>query len=128
MIDSVLQFLSGRDRQIVEIVYARRSVSAKDIMSELPEPPSYSAVRSMVNRLVDKGVLGRRKDGKKWVYEVLTPRQEVRQGELNRLIDRFFDGSRGAAIIGLLGHDERELSDSEVEKIMAMIKQKSGQK
>ena len=39
--------LGRRERQIMDAVYRLGRATAADVLAELPDPPSYSAVRSM---------------------------------------------------------------------------------
>ena len=55
--------LSRRERQIMDVVYRRGRVSASDVVAELPDPPSYSAVRAMLRILEEKGHLTHSADG-----------------------------------------------------------------
>ena len=52
-----LSNLSRRERQIMEIVYSRGAVSARDVEQNLPSPPTYSAVRAALSLLERKGLL-----------------------------------------------------------------------
>ena len=52
--------LSRRERQIMDIVYARGEASAAQVHAGLPDPPSYSAVRALLAILLDKGHLRHR--------------------------------------------------------------------
>ena len=52
--------LSRRERQIMDIIYEVSEASVKDVLEKLPSPPSYSAVRAMLQKLEDKGHLSHR--------------------------------------------------------------------
>ena len=43
--------LSKRERQIMDVIYRRNSASVKEVLEEIPDPPSYSAVRALINVL-----------------------------------------------------------------------------
>ena len=48
--------LSRRERQIMEAIYRLGSATVSDVMAEMPDPPSYSAVRAMIGKLEAKGL------------------------------------------------------------------------
>src|SRR6185437_13393161 len=63
-----LDQLGRRERQIMEIVYRRGSASAADVLADLPDPPTYTAVRGMLRLLESKGQLRHEQDGPRYVY------------------------------------------------------------
>ena len=55
--------LSRRERQIMDIIYQRGQATAAEVTENLPDPPSYSAVRAMLRLLEEKGHLRHEQDG-----------------------------------------------------------------
>ena len=113
--------LSRRERQIMEIVYRRGEVSAADILADLPDPPSYSAVRGLLRILVDKQHLKHREDGPRYVYSPVVAREKARTKAVSDLLDTFFDGSAAQAAAALLGSSRRKLSAEELDELDALI-------
>ena len=89
--------LPPRERQVAEIIYSRTQASATEVCEALPDALSNGAVRSMLKRLESKGVVRRRKDGKKFLYVPSTSDERIRQQALLRVSNDFFDGSLAAA-------------------------------
>lgn len=119
--------LTRRERQIMDSVYRRGSATAAEVLQDLPEPPSYSAVRAMLRKLQDKGYLLATQDGPRYLYSAVIPRDEARESALHRLVRTFFDGSRAKAVAALLDPDEGALSDEEMRELEALIRrQKEG--
>ena len=119
-----LDELSSRDRQIVEVIFGHGASTAREVMDALPDPPGYSATRSMLSRLVGKGVLERTKQGHRWVYDIRTSKERIVRRELKRLVNRFFDGSTEAAVLGLLGTKKEQLSEEEQRTLQALLDRK----
>ena len=113
--------LSRRERQIMEIVYARGSATAADVLESLPDPPSYSAVRAMMRILEEKGHLTHRTDGPRYVYSPVVPRTAARQSALRQLVKTFFDGSATQAVAALLDMSESRLSSAEADQLASLI-------
>ena len=113
--------LSRRERQIMDIVYARGSVAAAEVLDRLPDPPSYSAVRAMMRILEEKGHLTHRHDGPRYVYSPVVPRAAARQSALKQLVKTFFDGSATQAVAALLDMSESRLSRAEAEQLATLI-------
>ncbi|HET6763626.1 MAG TPA: BlaI/MecI/CopY family transcriptional regulator [Longimicrobiaceae bacterium] len=94
--------LSRRERQVMDIVYRRRRVTAQEVMDELPDPPTYSAVRAALRLLEEKGTLAHELDGKRYVYLPTTPRERASATALRDLVRTFFDGSPEQVVNALL--------------------------
>lgn len=125
MADDKLAALSNRERQIVDILFQKESATAREIWEDMPDPPGYSAMRSMLARLVEKDVLSAEMHNGRLVYRGRFSRRRAQNRELQRLVDKFFGGSAKAAIIGLLGDaPEEELSAGDMEEIAALLRQK----
>lgn len=130
---SELSKLSRRERQIVDILYELNQASAQDVLDRLPEPPSYSAVRAMLARMVDKELVQFHNEGGKYIYSPLGKEEDAQLSALQRLIKTFFRGSRVKAVNALLETDAEKLSPREIEELertIARIKavQNSGKK
>lgn len=109
--------LSRRERQIIDILYEAGEASAHLVQEKLPDPPSYSAVRALIARLVDKGVVDFRQDGARYIYFPKLAETKARQSALQRLIKTFFRGSRVKAVNALLDMDGDKLSAREIEEL-----------
>jgi BlaI family transcriptional regulator, penicillinase repressor len=113
--------LSRRERQLMQIIFARRQASVQDICSQLPDPPTPMAVRRMLAILQDKGHLRRIKRGREFVY---LPRQSRARAGLNALrqvLETFFDSSAGAALATHLQRPGARLTDDDVERLSQLI-------
>jgi predicted transcriptional regulator len=98
--------LTRREREIMDAVFALPGgASVDDVRARLSDPPSYSAVRTMLTRLEEKGVLRHREEGLRYVYEPTTPRTAARRAALQQLVRVFFDGSPGQTATALLKND-----------------------
>lgn len=113
--------LSRRERQIMDIVYRRGEATAAQILDDLSDPPSYSAIRALLRILVDKKHLQHREDGPRYVYSPTLPRQTARARALAQVVNTFFDGSALKAASALLGSSQRKLTKSELDELSALI-------
>jgi len=112
--------LSRRERQILDILYARGTATAAEVLDALPDPPSYSAVRALLRILEDKGHARHEPQGTRYVYLPTVPRERARNSALSRIVKTFFDGSAAQAAAGRV--DSGGLSDDELEKLSSLIK------
>ncbi len=113
--------LSRRERQIMNVIYARGSATVQDVMGEIPDPPSYSAVRAMLRVLEEKGHVLHREEGPRYVYMPVVPRDEARQSALRQLVGTFFDGSAEQAAAALLDMSGSDLSHEELDRLAEAI-------
>lgn len=89
----MLDRLPRREREVAEIVYASGEASAQDICRALPVRLSNAAVRSMLQRIEAKGVVRRRREGRKFLYSAVLPDRASREAALRRIAKDYFDGS-----------------------------------
>jgi predicted transcriptional regulator len=115
--------LSRRERQIMDILHAREAVTAAEIRAAMPDAPGYSAVRALLRILEDKGHVKHRQDGPRYVYLPRASRSVASRSALKRLVATFFQGSVTQAMAALLDSADTKLSDADLEKLRAMIKQ-----
>lgn len=98
-----LDWLPARERELATIVHERGAATAVEICETLDVPISNSAVRSMLGRLEGKGVLTRRKQGRRFLYVPAQPSEATALAALSEIVARHFDGSAMDAALALLG-------------------------
>ena len=113
--------LSRRERQIMDIVYELKEVSALQVLERLPSPPSYSAVRALLRVLEQKGHLVHRRDGPRYVYTPRLPKDMARKTALSHLMQTFFDGSTESVVAALLDLSEDNLSEDDYRRLSELI-------
>ena len=111
--------LSRRERQILDILYAKGVASVADVQDSLPDPPSYSAVRALLRILEEKGHARHEARGQRYVYLPMVPRERARNSALSRIVKTFFDGSAAQAAAALV--DSGSLSQEDLNKLSSLI-------
>jgi len=115
------QNLSRRERQIMDIIYTRGQATAAEVQENLPDPPSYSAVRAMLRLLEEKGYLKHEQDGPRYVFKPTVAREKARKSALKQMLETFFDGSTEQAVAALLNLSKSRLSQTELDRLSQMI-------
>lgn len=115
--------LSRRERQIMDIIYQRGSVTATEVMENLPDPPSYSAVRTMLRLLEEKGYVKHNQDGPRYVYSPTLSREKASQSALKQLLQTFFNDSTEQAVAALIDISRPNLSNSDLDRLSDLIEQ-----
>lgn len=121
MSGNTMHHLSRRERQIMDILIEGGELSAQAIQTRLPNPPSYSAVRALLARLVDKGVVNYRQHGAKYIYYCAIEQANVQASAIQRLVKTFFRGSKLAAVSALLDTEADALSEQELRSLERRI-------
>lgn len=114
--------LGRRERQIMDVIYRLGKASVSEVLAELPDPPSYSAVRAMLGFLEDKGYLRHEQEGLKYVYMPVEDTSRVRASALDHLVKTFFGGSPERAVAALLEMSDSRLSSKEKQYLSQLIK------
>jgi BlaI family transcriptional regulator, penicillinase repressor len=114
--------LSRRERQVMDILYRRGEATVAEVMADLPDPPTYSAVRSILRILMEKDLITHREDGPRYVYLPAVNTASARDDALKHVIRTFFDGSAEQAVAAVLRMSDAELSAAEIEQLRERIK------
>jgi predicted transcriptional regulator len=103
------------------VIYRAGRASAADVLEQLADPPSYSAVRALLRVLEEKGHLRHEEDGPRYVFLPTVPRERAGQSALKQLLHTFFDGSTEQAVAALLDLSSTRLSDEELGRLGRLI-------
>ena len=113
--------LSRRERQILDVLYRAGRATAADVQEALPNAPSYSAVRTLLRILEDKGHVRHEQDGARYVYMPTVERDRAKKSALRHMVHTFFDGSATQAIAALIDEDSKRLSDEDWDRLRDLI-------
>ena len=113
--------LSRREREIMDVIYRAGRATAAEVLDQLSDPPSYSAVRALLRVLEEKGHLRHEEDGPRYVFLPTVPVERARQSALRQILHTFFDGSREQAVAALLDLSSTRLSDAELDRLGRLI-------
>ncbi len=111
--------LGARERQILDVIYSLGEASVGDVHERLPDPPSYSAVRTMIRLLESKGMLKHREEGTKYIYRPTQSKDSASKKALSHIVKTFFSGSPTDAVAALF--DSEKLSRADLDRIEDLI-------
>jgi predicted transcriptional regulator len=120
--------LSRRERQVMDILHRRAEATVAEIMAELPDPPTYSAVRSVLRILGEKNLIRYKEDGPRYVYYPAQDTEEARDDVLAHVVRTYFAGSPEQAVTALLRMTDVDMKADDIERLRASIQnaRKSG--
>lgn len=113
--------LSRRERQIMEIVYTRGEASVNDVLEDLPDPPTRTAVRTLLRILEEKGHVKHRQVGREFVYKPTKLRRRAGLSNFRNVLQTYFDGSLENAVAAHLADRQGRLSEDELKRIADLI-------
>jgi predicted transcriptional regulator len=116
----MIEALPRREREIFEIVASAGKATAVGVRAAMSDPPSHSAVRTLLARLERRGFIRHRLVEQAYVYESVPQPAKVRETALRQLVKTFFNGSAASAATALLGLS-REFDPAELEKLQRAI-------
>jgi BlaI family transcriptional regulator, penicillinase repressor len=121
VLDSVSAARSRRERQVMDILHRRGEATVAEIMEDLPDPPTYSAVRSVLRILGDRGLVKYKEDGPRYVYYPAVATATARNDVLAHVVRTYFGGSPEQAVTALLRMSDVEVNDQVVEQLRKTI-------
>jgi predicted transcriptional regulator len=113
--------LSRREREMMDVIYRLGEATAAQVREGLAEPPSDSAVRTILRILEGKGHLTHRRESNRFVFSPTTPPGKARRSALRRVVDTFFADEPEEAFEALLDVSGRDLSEKELDRLSALI-------
>lgn len=105
----------------MDALFEAGELSAQEVRDAIPEAPSYSAVRALLAKLVEKKVVDFREDGPRYIYFPVVAQEEARTSAMQKLLKTFFGGSTAAAVNALLGMKQEKLSSDEIAQLQQAI-------
>ncbi len=118
--------LSEAQLEIMNVVWDLGEVSVADVWSVLSEQRSISrnTVQTVMTRLAEKGWLKHRKKSRAFLFKASVPREAMRRGLVERIVETAFGGSAEGLVLAML--EGRGLSDEEAARIRKLINEARG--
>ncbi|RYE88584.1 MAG: BlaI/MecI/CopY family transcriptional regulator [Myxococcales bacterium] len=113
--------LTRREREIMDSLYRRGRATAHEVLADLPDPPSYSAVRALLALLEERGHIRHTQEGQRYVYTPAVPRGDARKSALSHVVTTFFAGSVEQAVAALVETSRPKLSSEELDRLAELI-------
>jgi BlaI family transcriptional regulator, penicillinase repressor len=114
--------LTRREREIMDILHRLGRATAAEVLEQMAEPPSYSAVRALLRLLEERGHVTHAQDGPRYVYAPTEARESASRSALAHLVRTFFGGSVEQAVVALVESSGSNLSDDERGRLEALIR------
>jgi predicted transcriptional regulator len=112
---------SRREREIMDALYKLGQASAAQILDEIADPPSYTAIRTLLTVLEKKGHVRHTSDGTRYIYEPRVAREQMGKRAIDSLLKTFFDNSVERAVAALLTHEDADISRADLDRLSKLI-------
>ena len=121
--------LSKRERQILDTLYELGKASAAEIHAAIPNPPTYTAVRTHLTNLEEKGQVKFERDGARYIYQPTVPKGEVARSMMDNLVKTFFENNVELVVASLVDREESQITPEQLDRLAEIIEQarKAGQ-
>jgi predicted transcriptional regulator len=114
--------LTRRESQIMETLHRRRRATVEEIRAELPDAPTRSSVRKLLDIMIERRLIAREYDGPRFVYFPVAKPEDASRSALKQLVKTFFDNSPSSAMAALLDVNDEPLSDAEYKRLNALLR------
>ncbi len=113
--------ISNAEFEVMDVLWAESPLAASDVTRRIAGKTKWSGktVKTLLARLVEKGALGHRSEGRRYLYRPLITRAEYAAGETEMLADKLFDG-RAAPLVAHLA-DARGLSADDIDELETIV-------
>jgi len=115
--------LSKRERELLDTLYRLGSSSAAEIRESLKNPPTYTAVRTHLSNLEQKGYVRFESDGTRYIYHPVVPREQMASSVITNVLETFFDSSIELAVATLINREEAKISQAQLDRLAEIIEE-----
>lgn len=113
--------LAPREKQIMDVLFQLGRASVAEVREKLADPPSYSAVRTMIGQLERKGFVRRDRSEIKHFYSPVESKRSAARSALRSVVDTFFPRSPGDALAALIDDSAKKLNEEDLERLEQAI-------
>lgn len=109
--------------EILQILWELKEARVKEVHDIINRNKNvgYTTVLKLMQIMHEKEILSRKQDGKSHIYYPSVQKEEIQEKFLDKLLNSVYKGSAYNLVMNALGN--YKASDSELEKIKALIKQ-----
>jgi BlaI family transcriptional regulator, penicillinase repressor len=111
--------LTGRELEIMTILWQLGSGTVAEVRERLPVDLAYTTVLSLIRTMEEKALVRHEADGRAYRYFPLIQEKSVRRSALKQLVETLFQGAPELLLTQLVS--DRRLSDEDLRRIRELI-------
>ncbi|MEL6507999.1 MAG: BlaI/MecI/CopY family transcriptional regulator, partial [Pseudomonadota bacterium] len=115
--------ITPAEQAIMDVLWQRAPLAAADVMTALRTEKDWTptTVKTLLSRLVEKGVVETARDGRRFLYSPRLARAHYERSMTHSFVDRLF-GGRAAPLVAHLADAER-LTDEDIAELDALLEE-----
>jgi BlaI family transcriptional regulator, penicillinase repressor len=114
--------ISEAESVVMEVLWAKSPMATEDVLNALPKTKwQESTVKTLINRLLKKGALKARKDGRRYLYTPVLTRKDWLSRESDGFLNRMF-GGRVAPFVAHFSQ-QRKLTKKDLADLKRLIEE-----
>lgn len=115
--------ISEAESVVMDVLWQRHPLAADDVVAALSSQQDWqeATVKTLLNRLLNKGAIRASKDGRRYLYSPQLKREDWVQAESRGLLDRLFDGRVAPLVAHFSQH--RKLSRKDIAELRKLIEE-----
>jgi BlaI family penicillinase repressor len=119
--------ISDAEWEIMKLIWRLNPITSEEIIAAIADKMSWSAqtIKTFINRLLKKGVIGYEKSGRSYIYYPLVSERDCIKAESKSFLEKVYDGAVGMLFSNFI--EEESLSEKEIEKLQDLLAKKKTQ-
>jgi predicted transcriptional regulator len=115
--------ISEAESIVMQVIWDHDSIPTEDVISALEKHDRWQAstVKTLLNRLLNKGAVKARKDNRRYLYSAVLKREEWLAAESHGFLDRMF-GGRVAPLVSYFS-EQKKLGKKDIDDLKKLIKE-----
>ena len=115
--------ISAAESIVMQVVWDHDSISTEDVIAALEKHGKWQAatVKTLLNRLLKKGAVRARKDGRRYLYSAVLTRKEWVATESHGFLDRMF-GGRVAPLVSYFS-EHKKLGKKDIDDLKKLLRE-----
>jgi len=119
-----LPAISGAQWEVMNIIWAESPITAATVIQRLAESTGWNprTIKTLINRLLKKGVITFEARGKEYLYRPLIRREQCVKSESRWFLDRVFGGAAGPMLVHFV--NQANLTEAEIQELKQILSRK----
>jgi BlaI family penicillinase repressor len=119
--------ITDAEWEVMKLIWNNNPSTSEEIISALSPKMGWSAqtIKTLINRLLKKGIIDFEKKGRIYKYYPLIPKEDYIRTENRSFLEKIYDGALSMLVSNFL--EEESLSEDEIEKIQKILEKKKNE-
>ncbi|QQQ00333.1 BlaI/MecI/CopY family transcriptional regulator [Lysobacter enzymogenes] len=115
--------ISEAESVVMEVLWQRHPLAAEEVAAALADAQSWqeATVKTLLNRLLNKGAIRAEKDGRRYLYAPVLKREDWLLDESQGLLQRLFGGRVAPLVAHFSQH--RKLSRKDIAELRKLLEE-----